>query len=550
MRVPGRRDRRGPLVLGLLALLWAAPAQAAPGSYKASRFDVSARVVEATLDVTESVTFQFLSGTFTHVWRDIPASRTDGIDIVGATMDGVALTPGDGPGHFTVSGRSRVRVEWHFAPIATSTHRFDLHYVARGVAYRDGAFDVVRWRALPNEHQYRIDTSRIQFEPSSAQVAPLETHRLGAASLRTSNETVTIEASDIQPNGWIIAELHYPGGSLTAADPAWRGHEAAARQIAPRWAMGSAAVFVVALALVLLVRQGYPSPPPIAGETTAAAPPQPLPAAIASVLAAKGRAYGYQPLGTILDLADRGVLVIRETWTFLASHGYQISQVAGKHDLEPHEEEALRIAFAGSGEDVSLSRLRGRLARGSRRFSAALNQDLLRRGLLDPARKAARDRLAVVGIVLLLAGLLGLIGASPLIPTYDAWPFLVPVGLVAAALVAIIMAASLPTVTDEGLVEGAAWRGFRRSLKALAAQDDDSVRAPLPSRWIVYAIAFGLGPYWVRYLKRHPDLVPPWFVSSSGGGGDAFAVFVGTSTAGGHGGAGGGAAGGGGSGAG
>jgi hypothetical protein len=268
------------------------------------------------------------------------------------------------------------------------------------------------------------------------------------------------------------------------------------------------------------------------------------------VLAAKGRAYGYQPLGTILDLADRGVLVIRETWTFLNSHGYQFSQVAGQHDLEAHEEEALRIAFGQSGEDVSLSRLRGRLARGSRRFAAALNQDLLRRGLLDPDRKAARDRLAVVGIVLLLAGLLGLVAASPLIPTYDAWPFLLPVGLVTAALVAMIMAASLPTVTDEGLVEAARWRGFRRSLKTLAAQDDDRVRAPLPSRWIVYAIAFGLGPYWARYLKRHPDLVPPWFVSSGGSGGEAFAVFVGTSSAGGHGGAGGGAAGGGGSGAG
>jgi hypothetical protein len=259
MTLPGRRDRRGHLVLGLLALLWAAPAQAAPGAYKASRFDVAARVVAANLDVTESVTFQFLSGTFTHVWRDIPASRTDGIDIVEAEMDGVALTRGDGPGHFTVSGRSRVRVEWHFTATAASTHRFDLHYVARGVAYRDGASDVVRWRALPSEHQYRIDTSRIQFDPPAAQVAPLETHRLGAASVRTSNETVTIEASDIQPNGWIVAELHYPGGSLTAADPAWRSHEAAARQLAPRWAMGSAGVFVVALALVLLIKPGYPS---------------------------------------------------------------------------------------------------------------------------------------------------------------------------------------------------------------------------------------------------------------------------------------------------
>src|SRR5215831_6957468 len=82
------RDRRGhpvpvtPVILvvfALLALAGARPAAAGPGDYKATRFDVAATAAHGDLDVTERVTFQFQSGTFTYVWRDIPVARTDGI---------------------------------------------------------------------------------------------------------------------------------------------------------------------------------------------------------------------------------------------------------------------------------------------------------------------------------------------------------------------------------------------------------------------------------------------------------------------------------------
>ncbi len=115
-----------------LALL-ASPAGAASKDYSADRFDVTIKVqTGGDLRVDETVTFDFVSGPFTHVWRELRASRTDGIDIVQATMDGVVVPVGDGPGHITISGRNRVRVEWHFAPVEASKHTFGLSYVARG----------------------------------------------------------------------------------------------------------------------------------------------------------------------------------------------------------------------------------------------------------------------------------------------------------------------------------------------------------------------------------------------------------------------------------
>jgi hypothetical protein len=47
----------------------------------------------------------------------------------------------------------------------------------------------------------------------------------------------------------------------------------------------------------------------------------------------------------------------------------------GTHEIEDHETEALTMAFAGRGDDVTMSKARGRLARGARRFAAAANDD-------------------------------------------------------------------------------------------------------------------------------------------------------------------------------
>lgn len=561
MTLPGRGDRAGhglrkawtpaafgPLtasVLLLLALLFPVAAAAAPGKYKAQRFDVVARVADGDLDVTESITFEFQSGTFTRVWRDIPIVRTDGVRILDVLMDGATLTPGDGPGHFTIADGSRIRVEWRFEETPASVHRFDLHYVARGAVYAEGGSDVVRWRALPAEHRYSIDASRVHFEPADARLAPLETRHVASAAVRASPEGVTIDASGIAANGWLIAELRYARGTMTSVQPHWFARQAHAMAAAPKWAMGGAAVFVAGLLLVLVLRQGCASPQAV-GETATTAPPEPLPVALASSLAARGRLTGFSAMGTLLDLADRGVLTVRDVPGFLAAHGYQLSQVPGTHELAGHEAAALSMAFADRAEDVSLAKARSRLVRGGRRFAAAVNADLAARGLIDPDRKAARDRLGVTSLAMVLIAALGCVAVAPLIPLYEGWPFLLPLGLALAAMAGLIMTAATTPLSDAGLVEAARWRGFRRHLRTIAADPGDRRGAPVPSRWIVYAIGAGLGRHWSRYLKRNPGLAPSWFLAPGADQGAAFATFVGSHSGGGSAGGGGGAAAGGG----
>lgn len=546
--------------LGLVACLLAPSlaSAAGPGAYTARRFDVNAKVLAGgNLDVTETITFDFQSGTFKKVWREIPAARTDGIEIIEAWMDGNPVTRGEGPGHVIVSGRNRVRVEWQFAPTGPSTHTFELRYIARGVAYRDGGRDVVRWRLLPAEHRYKIGASRSTIAgPVSPTDAPtVESRRVDGVSTSQSGNGIDVVATGIGANGWVIAEAHYPSGSLVTTRPGWQQRQLTAAALAPRWATAAAVLLVVGILILLMARQGYATPGfDVVDQTTTTEPPDALPAALAAALVGKGHASGFQSVATLVDLADRGVLTVRELPRKLGVRNYGLSQVPGKHDLDDHEAEALAIAFAGSGEDVAMSKARGRLARGARRFSNAVNGDLAERGLLDPSRKAVRDRLTVVSIVMLVAAGVGSVGVAALIPRYEGWPFLLPLALAICGIAGLVMAAATTSLSDAGLVQGARWRGFTRHLKDLADARDDAGAATVRSRWIVYGIALGLAHQWSRYLKKHPDAAPSWFVAAtSGDAGGAFAAFVGSSAASsssGGGAGGGGAAGGGGSGAG
>ena len=241
------------------ALLAPMPAAAAgPGNYKAQRFDVAAQVDGGNLLVTETIVFEFQSGTFKRVWRDIPTARTDGIDIETASMDGESMPRGEGPGHILVSGDNGVRVEWQFQETGPSVHRFEVHYIARGVVYREGDHDVVRWRLLPNEHRYAIDESRSTIAASAAPSDPptSESRRVGAISRTVSGREVTVLATALRQDGWVIAEVHYPPGSLVSSPPEWQARHASAAALAPRWEMGAAALFTGALVVLFAIRQG------------------------------------------------------------------------------------------------------------------------------------------------------------------------------------------------------------------------------------------------------------------------------------------------------
>lgn len=553
-----RRDRAGHrlLLASVLLVTMVSPAAAASRQYVAQRFDAAIRVTPGgDLEVRETVTFDFQAGTFEKVWREIPGRRTDGIEILDATMDDVPVTQGRGPGHVVLSGRQRTRVEWQFTPVGPSTHTFGLKYRVRRVVFTDERGDVVAWRALPTEHGYRIASSLVTLDlPDAHATTPLVERRgVGAATIAVDDRSVVVRASEIARNGWIAIETVLPSRRIVAVQPEWRQREIAAASLGPRWAAGAAAMAMAGILIVVGVRRHYDRPLVVETESMAVAMPEQLPPALAGALLSRGRVQVGHALATLVDLANRGVLLVRELPKPFGTRQYELAQVPGRHELLPHEEAALTIAFAGDGDEVNLSKARGRLVRNARRFAAAAEADLLARGLIDPGRRAIRDRLLAIGIVFMMTGAIAVIPLAMLVDRFGPWPLLLPLGLVIAAFAGIIGSASTTALSNDGVVRAARWRGFRRYLKSALADRQVHEPGALAARDLPLALALGLGSQYSRYLTRHPGALPPWFAAADAhDGGMAWAAFIGTTShgAGGAGAGAGGAAGGGGSGAG
>jgi len=549
--VTGTRDKLGHAVLIACCLLLAAVriGSAAGREYQAQRFDVAITVLPAgDLEVAETVTFDFQSGRFERVLREISRRRTDGIEIIDATMDDAHFPIGDGAAHIKVSGGERMRVEWRFAPIDSSTHTFGLKYRVHRVAYTDDRGDVIAWRALPTDHPYRIASSHVTLEiPDPPVKTPVvERRRVGSATIAVDDRLIDVRSAEISRNGWIEIETVLPAGRLVSKQPAWRTAEMNAAALGPRWTTAAGIVAGLGILLMIAVRRHYDKPSFIPSESTVISLPEKLPPALAGALINSGRGSVAHALATIVDLADRGALVVRELPRRLGARHYELAQVPGTHALATHEEAALIIAFAGRGDEVTLHRARGRLTRGSRRFSSAVETELAGEGLLDPSRKAVRDRLLVMGIGLLLGGAVLAIPIALLVDRYGPWPLLVALGVAVAGLSGIILSATTTALSNEGLIRAARWRGFKRHLKKAMSDRRSPGDPPFASRDLSYAIALGLAMQSSRYLKRHPGLVPPWFAAAGDPhyGDVSFAAFVGSSAHGG--GAGGGGVGGGG----
>jgi Predicted membrane protein (DUF2207) len=534
--VTRRRDNLGhSLLMGCCLLLAAARiGSAAPREYQAERFDVAITVLPGgDLEVVETVTFDFQSGRFEKVLREIPRRRTDGIEIIDAMMDDAHFSIGDGPGHLKVSGGQRMRVEWRFTPVDPSTHTFGLRYRVHGVAYTDERGDVIAWQALPTDHRYRIASSHVTLETPDAPVRTpvVERRRVGSASIAVDDRLIDVRSAQISQNGWIEIETVLPASRLVSRQPAWRATEMNAAALGRRWMMTGGIIAGLGILLVIGVRRQYDKPSFIPTESTVISRPETLPPALAGALINNGRGSVAHALATLIDLADRGVLVVRELPRRLGVRSYEVAQVPGKHALATHEATALMIAFAGRGDEVTLYRARGRLTRGSRRFSSAVETDLAAEGLLDPSRKAVRDRLFATGISLLLGGALLAIPIALLVDRYGPWPLLVALGFVVAGLSGIIASATTTALSNEALVRAARWRGFKRHLKTAMSDRRSPGDPPFASRDLSYAIALGLAMQSSRYLKRHPGLVPPWFAAAGDPhyGDASFAAFVGSS---------------------
>jgi hypothetical protein len=534
------------LLLTVLVSL-AAVAPAAAKDYYASRFDVRVEVLRGgSLRVTETIVFVFTDGTFREVFRTVPTRRTDGVEFESASMDGQLLPRGDTTGSVSVERRDGLRVEWHFAPVGPSSHTFELTYVARGVVQQTANADMLQWRALPREHDYRIASSTIEVvapEPPVARPA-LEFSRVdGDTQVNVSNGSVKVWATSIRKNGSLVISAAYASHSVLDAAPAWQRNQQRQRERLPIWLSVAGGILAIGLVLLFAMHQNDDAPPREAAvQWDSMIPPDPASPAIAGALIANGQPQLEHAMAALFSLAERGVIRIREEARgAFGGRQFTIERVRGAAGLPPHEETALDVIFdsAAVGATVSLAKARSLFTRPRnwKRFKQAVLQELAAEQMLDAGRQASRRRYRLTAVVSFVLAGLGVIPGAILADDYGPAPFLIPLALGLVALASLIMMATRTPLSNGGVRRAERWRAFAKHIKdPQGIEPRWGAAGTAETRILPLAIALGLAAAWSKYLKKRNASTPSWFHAASGlDSGHAFAAFVASGGAGTHG---------------
>ena len=558
-----RRPSSAPLLRWSLVVLFlgATAGTLHAKSYSADRFDSVIRVLPGgAIEVTETVVFRFEDGTFSHVFRELPIRRTDGIEVVSAGMDERELPLGTGTDQVEVRYRSPVRVTWRFAPTSGSTHTFTLRYIARGVVQQQAGRDVLAWRALPREHAYTIRSSAIEV---SAPVSPLqrpavEQRRVEDLTVDTADHIVRVNAQDIGKNGWVELTANYSAGAILTEPPRWQQAQIRVREFAPRWVMGAIAVGLPGLLLLVAIRQRYDAPRREPSTAAATDAPDHLPPAMAGALASNGSVSLQHAMAALFSLADSGHLTVTEGSRRFGQRTFTLKRTphgGGRINVAPHERALLDIIFKdkhGQVDTTELSKARTHLTRHLKAFRSTIEQELTAAGLIDPERRHIHQLYGRAACVMLIVSFALLAGALPLIDRFGPWPLLIPLAMFIAALAGFVFQGTTTPLSNEGVRRRDRWLAYQKHLNEVA-RSKAHLRIPSPAHLLPLAVALGLASAWSKLIKNYPTATPSWFHAVSSSGDDAaFPAFIaaGAVHSSGHGGGAGGAAGGGASGAG
>ncbi len=522
------------LIVLALTVVAVSPALAAK-DYRAERFDVQFDLQpDGSALVTETVVFRFEGGPFTFAFRDIGPTETDGVTFIEARMDGEAMPLGTSAGQVEVTGGNPLKVKWHFAPTSDTTHEFVVRYRAAGIV-RKLAADTIHWRAIPQEHDYPIDRSSITLTyPTTARpIEPPTLDRDFESSPLPNGSRLT--TTDIPADQEVILTARFAAGTAAATAPHWQiqqqhADEAAVRAFPIGILAGVATLMLGGLGLFVYARAHRREVSP----STAMSWDTPLgdvPPALVGKLT--DHSHGY--MGTLFDLAQRGVLDVHEDKSWWGTKKYTLELKNAAAPLSAHEQGLLSAVFKLGETTIDMSAIPTRLASKHKAFDEPLEQELIDRGWLDPERKRQRTTLGVTGFLLMLATMglffIGLLGGNAAyrsdVNQAVVWAALM--GIAAGGFVIsigmLIYYATFSPLTPEGEAEAARWKSFARYLKQASKDQRAALSSDHFERYLPLATAFGMGGAWAKHFQRVGSApLPVWFHAMPGSHGDFGAV--------------------------
>ena len=519
------------IILVLLVSLFVTIPALAAKSYYAECFDVQIDIQEnGSAIVTETVEIRFSGDPFTFAFREISATNTDGITFLDASMDGVPMPLGTEAGQVEVEAGRPLKVTWHFSPTVDAAHVFTVRYRADGVI-RKGDADTLIWRAIPEDHDYSISKSTIILTyPPQATLLEQPTLDWNYDS-KWENDRVILTVSGLAEDEDLILTARFSSNSLTQVTPQWQARQeqskaATAKALPFGFGAGIATLILGGLGLFTYARSNARELN-ISPVVSNANPPSDISPAIIGKLT--GQQHNF--MGAIFDLAQRGVLEVREEKGFWGAKNHVLALMNPNVALKPHEQGLLEALFKSGETQVNMNEVGTRLASKSKLFDEPLEQELIQRGWLDLERKQKRTKLLAVGVMTMILTLIIIIvglfsgGASisgnPNVLSWIAGLIGVSLGAFALSIPMLIYAGTYSTLTPAGEEQSARWKGFAEYLKQVSKGREPAIRPDYFERYLAYAAMFGLGTGWAKYFQNLGGVpLPVWFHALAGSDGD------------------------------
>ncbi|MEN6409194.1 MAG: DUF2207 domain-containing protein [Anaerolineaceae bacterium] len=532
------QHRRIAFILVLILALALPGTVHAAGDYQAQSYNVDIQIEsDNVLLITETIAFQFQGGSFSYVFREISRTGLDQIEFVGASIDGVALPSGSNAGQVeTAEKDNSLRVTWHFSPIQDSTHVFQMKYRVLGAVRQNPDGDLLLWRAIPESHDYPIQTSQVtlRYPENLSPVSASLSSKINT-TVETAPGNTLFTASNIPTDSEWVIRATFPNGSLIAEPPRWQSsqtmfdnHFETAMPLAITIGIGSLLIGLCAVLLTSMQRRREKTD---FVEVEVGAPPSDLPPAlVGSLFRASAEPAWQQVSATLFALAERQLITFepleKNRW---ASQDFLIRLVSPLPSLPPEQAVLVHHLFTHKGvpvTEIKTSQLNNIFSGGWRDFTQVVQKELIKRDLIDPARVSTHRRWVNTSLLwALISGLLFIVAlvSSGISSGSQEWQVFTisliimgfSVGQFLSALLSIIVSSNYTVLSTRGLESVVRWKGFRQTLEAACRGQKSGYIPDMFAAYLPYAITLGIGRDWMSAFERTGSgILPTWLAVS------------------------------------
>ena len=487
---------------------------------------------DATLNVEETITYDFEGAQRRGIYRDLPVVYSRGGGQYSLRYEVESVTNGSGgawPYKLQRRGRDlRIRIgDPNVTLSGVQTYVIKMKFW-RAVNFYDGAPEIY-WNATGNAWQIPIQSATARFTPPpGVDVAALKFTSfrgpLGskqAANSQIEDGAVMFWASDLAPKEGLSFVIGLPAGSITQP-PATQG---LLWFIRDWWSAFTFPLLALGTMFWLWQTRGRDAERGLPAQVEWSPPKDLSPAEVGTLI--DERCDMTDVLSTLIDLAARGYLVIEElpqsggVLGIGASKDYAFTRTTQDipldEPLKSHEQTFLRGLFGDtspSGRRVTLSSLKNSFYVHLPQITAAIYGSLTNKRLFVKNPESTRSDYVGAGVVigalgfgaLFFAGLLGSIAYA--------------IGLMGAGMIVAAFSRAMPAKTALGSRRLRECVGFRRFVELAEKGRIEKLITDDPTifgRRLPYAMVLGVGQVWATKFAGLMQNPPDWYVSPMDG---------------------------------